>query len=148
MICRRLVKGLLAFAPLAAVYGEEVLTERQVIIAPRRIEISPAAPRGTGPVTGGQTESAIVAQLPFPRGSMRLTAETRNALRRLRGSERKLRITGYGDATRANESLANLRARAVASFLEEYSGITNSEVLWKAEAFAEAGIGVTIEEKE
>ncbi|GAB4430388.1 MAG: hypothetical protein OHK0011_13020 [Turneriella sp.] len=137
---------LLTAAGLAA---EEVLSSRPLTIAPRRIEIPPASERSA--VTGAAEPSALkpVLRLVFRRGSMRLTEETRRALRALRGSGKLLRITGYGDAGYPNEKLANLRARAVASYLEEYSGIHRVEIVWRAEAYAEEGIGATItEEKE
>lgn len=133
----------MALLSAPGVSSEEVLSNRPVIIAPPRIEISPASERsGNPPVT--QPSSL---RLAFGRGSMRLTSQTRNALRGLRGAKGVLRITGYGDAARPDEKLANLRARAVASYLEEYSGIYRIEILWQAEASAEPGIGATIEEK-
>lgn len=70
--------------------------------------------------------------LRFHKGSMRLSKDTRTALDAFK--ERKevsLRITGYGDKRVKNaEKLANLRARATASYLEEYTDINIVEVKW------------------
>lgn len=148
--CRAILQ-LLCPVLLAAtgLWAEEVLSNRPVIIAPRRIEISPAADPSGNTTVARPPEQRGSLRLAFRRGSMRLTEQTRRALRALRGSKNLLKITGYGDAARPNEKLANLRARAVASYLEEYSGIRRVEISWEAEACHEAGIGATItEEKE
>jgi outer membrane protein OmpA-like peptidoglycan-associated protein len=147
----RPVLGLLCLVLLTAggLSAEEVLSNRPVIIAPRRIEVPQNAERSGSSDWVKPGEELPQFRLGFRPGSMRLTAETRKTLRTLRGSKNLLRITGYGDAERPNEKLANLRARAVASYLEEYSGIHRVEIVWRAEAYAEAGIGATItEEKE
>lgn len=136
----------LALLTASGLSAEEVLSNRPVIIAPRRIEISPATDRSGNATVARPLEQQPSFRLAFKRGSMRLTDQTRKTLRSLRGSKNLLRITGYGDAARPNEKLANLRARAVASYLEEYSGINRVEISWQAEAYDEAGIGATITE--
>ncbi len=125
------------------------LAEACALQAPQGISIVPTEYRiQATPVATRSAPQQPLARLKFRRGSMRLTADTRETLHKLRGNQKTLRVTGYGDPDRPNEKLANLRARAVASYLEEYSGIKQIEIVWHAEAFAESGIGATIEEKE
>lgn len=129
-----------------ALSAEEVLSERTVIIAPRRIEISPITDRAATANQIDDGAARVVARLVFRRGSMQLTAETRKILKSLRPTESALLIEGYSDEAHPNERLANLRARAVASFLEEHSDIRNIKIRWRATAFSEPEIGVTIKE--
>ena len=138
------VAVLLCLAP--ALRAEEVLSERTVIIAPRRIEISPITDRTATANQIDDGAARVVARLVFRRGSMQLTAETRKILKNLRPTESALLIEGYSDEARPNERLANLRARAVASFLEEHHDTRKLEIRWHATAFREAGVGVTIKE--
>jgi hypothetical protein len=133
----------------AEISAEEVLTNRPLIIAPRRIEVPQNAERSGSSDLAKPSEELPELRLGFRRGSMRLTAETRKLLQALRGKSGPLRITGYGDAGKPNEKLANLRARAVASYIEEYYNISRVKIIWQADAYPERGIGVTItQEKE
>lgn len=143
--CMRLACALLPATSLAA---EEVLSTRPLIIAPRRIEVSPAPQPSPDTPAIQSSRKFPILRLGFRRGSMRLSKKTSRALRELHAPKSGLRITGYGDTNRPDEKLANLRARAVASFLEEYAGIREVEILWQAEAFAEPGIGATVEERQ
>lgn len=93
-----------------------------------------------------KTPGATLAKLRFRKGSMQLSRETQRALNSLKGTKKSLRITGYTDSKKSGERLANLRARAVASYLEEYADINKVELRWQAQAHVEKGIGVIIEE--
>lgn len=123
------------------------------------IKLSPQAyriqanPISDGGVTTTMRSAAFgseepLAKLRFRKGSMQLSSETRKALKNLKGVQKSLRITGYADDAKpkAAERLANLRARAVASYLEEYAGIDKVKLHWQAQAYKEQGIGVVIEE--
>lgn len=128
--------------------AEEVLARRRLIIAPPRLENARDAQRAGGRLEKARLPKPNALRLVFRPGSMRLTEATERALRGLRGTQKILRVTGFGDTARSDEKLANLRARAVASYLAEYSDLRGVELDWQANACAEAEVGATVEEKE
>lgn len=148
---------LLLLLPSVAAVAEEVLSVRQVLIAPRRLNTpavaaeATAATRGTGGQPDAVNAQRVIARLTFPKNSMRLSAETRRQLKALAPKKNTaLRVTGFADDDSGRrERLANLRARAIASYLEEYAGITKIEIRWLKTTHPDfPQTGATVEEKE
>lgn len=143
--------------PLVAAIAEEVLSVRPVLIAPRRLNAQEAAdqavvnPRATGTIPDLLNTKNVIARLGFKKNSMRLTGETRRQLKALAQKKNSaLRVTGFADDDSGRgERLANLRARAIASYLEEYAGITNIEIRWLKTTHPDfPQTGAIVEEKE
>jgi len=161
------VKALLCFLCLGTLLGaEEVLSSKPIVIAPKRIETKTELPpeaklpekkaekksekKPTAPVAVAEKididAEKVVASIQFAKGSIRLTEAAQNKLRELKLKPgQKLRISGFGDSARKTAGkIANLRARVVASFLDEAVGGDGLAVKlqWRAaphESFAQAG---------
>ncbi|MBV6493207.1 MAG: hypothetical protein LDLANPLL_01222 [Turneriella sp.] len=82
---------------------------------------------------GKNAPTEISLKVEFKKGSIQLTREMREKIAALKISPgQKVRITGYGDKTGKNmEAIANLRARVIASFLNETTGEVDAVLEWK-----------------
>jgi hypothetical protein len=133
----------LIFAALtmSAVYGEEILSVETVVVAPKRVLLdaqpgdTPATTRAE-PVKTTTDAPQKLAEIAFRRNSMQLLTEARRQLMalKLRAGD-KLRIRAFaGKETRDPERLANLRARAIESFLHEQFKDIQIKIEWHVDA--------------
>lgn len=156
-----------ALTLVSALGAEEVLSSEPVLITPKRIETHKSTTPAAGRV-GVQSRAAAPAGMPsdmeikidqnrvllkieFKKDSIKLSASARRALRKLGLKPgQSLRISGLGDSPGSmkgsNTRLANLRARVIASYLEEFVGELKVELQWNARPPQEfAGFGAIIE---
>jgi len=135
--------------------AEEVLSSRPVVIAPRRIEAKSVDVSGRSVVarsekspTAATDDNKTLLMMAFRRGSIRLSEGTQKQLLALGiRPGQHLRVFGYGDPNHADaERIANLRARVVASFLQEKVGRLAVEINWSEKPHRNhAGIGAILE---
>ncbi|HRP68697.1 MAG TPA: OmpA family protein [Turneriella sp.] len=87
---------------------------------------------GVNPTQQAQVQLKVI----FMKGSIQLSREARQKIADMRLKPgQKIRVTGFADAEskskKDKERIANLRARVVASFLNEAVGITDAAIEWK-----------------
>lgn len=154
---RIVLASLLIAGNTAGPKAEEILSSQPVVIAPRRIETkaAPKAARRDDKIEQPIAEEPaltinkenIIFKVTFRKGSMQISGEMRRELKSLTvGSGRPLRLSGFGDSPphRGGKRLANLRARAVASYLKEATGI-KAKIQWTGRAYDDAETGVIVE---
>lgn len=171
------VAAVIALVLTGAIFAEEVLSSRPVVISPRRIETETKVPEKTGkraakvrsapekvkaekPVmeaTQKETEPQetqisideknIVMKVEFKAGSIQLSKPIRKQLIALALKPgQKLRISGFGEGGgKKGTRLGNLRARVVASFLNEAVGDIAATLQWSGKPHASIPEGAVIE---
>jgi outer membrane protein OmpA-like peptidoglycan-associated protein len=147
--------------------AEEVLSTRPVVISPKRIETEttipgkpakrtvktapkeePAAPEIEEKETGVTIDDkSVVMKISFKPGSIQLSKPIRKQLIALGLKPgQKIRITGFGESKGKKAArLANLRARVVASFLNEAVGEISTSLQWSAKPLSAYPEGAVIE---
>ncbi len=135
--------------------AEEVLSSRPVVISPRRIEAKSVDVSGRTVVSRREKtpaaetdDSKALLMMAFRRGSIRLSDGTQKQLLALGIKPgQRLRVFGYGDPNHKDaERIANLRARVVASYLQEKIGRLAVEINWSEKPHRNhAGIGAILE---
>lgn len=169
---------LVSLALAGAVFAEEVLSSRPVVISPRRIETETKVPEKAGKrsakaksaaekaapkkepvveVVAAEPEPAetaisideknILMKVEFKAGSIQLSKPIRKQLIALALKPgQKIRISGFGEGGgKKGTRLGNLRARVVASFLNEAVGEIGATLQWSSKPHASIPEGAVIE---
>lgn len=161
------MKRALASLTLAfALHAEEVLSSRPIVIAPKRIETKTELPpavaskpkpekiaKKSAPKHPAVREEFVVNKenvllnVAFKPGSIRLSTEAQEALRKIPITKgQKIHISGFGEKGRRNaKQIANLRARVVASFLDEALDGINAKLQWSAVPYRCCSSGAVVE---